>query len=691
MKFKGIMSRIIVSVVPVVALSIILFILIISRLLEAQINSRMEDALESMNLAIQNEFFQGSEIARSLAFYAEASNIAAIEDGGMREFLMKSLMGSKNAFGLGIWYEPYACYSDVRVSTAYAYKDAEGKAVYQTDYADTVDIYKEEWYLNGGKSKGEPIWSNVFYEPVTMTTMLTVTIPFFDAAGKMRGVSTTDISLTNIQKIVNGTSASATSKAFLLGREGEYVTFYDDSRKVTDKITGERETSLAEFGRQALRTREGLTEIKTSEGVKHAFYSEIATTGWVAVLLIDDSEIFGIIFDLILSSAVAPVIGLLIATFFLFLVASYLRKIAKKINSFAMEAANGDFSKRIDITEYDEFGALEEHLNQMMENMCFIYADSMEMNDKIDETAKQFLSLAQQTKDSVALFRTNVDGIGSSLDSLAATGDEVNLSVGMVATGAQSAAEKCSDIAVRTDSAMKTSENGMSAVRQVVKGIEEVAQDVSDSARSIRELETRTHQIQSFVSQIGGIADQTNLLALNAAIEAARAGDAGRGFAVVAEEVRKLAEDSNTAAKSIAALADTISRDLEKVVGVSQSNLAATQEVRELSIKTEETIASMIVHLRSIAEATQDLASVSQEQASSSEEIAEAVRNIADKVATTALAGENIRRGIGDIASSAESVAEGATNLSSLTDSMKATFDKFTLDSQEKDVMCIKS
>lgn len=85
-----------------------------------------------------------------------------------------------------------------------------------------------------------------------------------------------------------------------------------------------------------------------------------------------------------------------------------------------------------------------------------------------------------------------------------------------------------------------------------------VGVDVTPRRRTVQDtasaMQVMLDNVTATVVKIDQIARMTNLLAFNAAVEAGRAADAGRGFKVVAEEVRKLANQSASAAAEIDAL-----------------------------------------------------------------------------------------------------------------------------------------
>ena len=374
-------------------------------------------------------------------------------------------------------------------------------------------------------------------------------------------------------------------------------------------------------------------------------------------------------------SVIAVVAGALVGFLIARMITGPLNALREGVKMFS----HGDLTVSLKSDGKDEIAQVGSELQDMSSALNRVIGAASEGSRNISETAQDFSAAAQETNASVEEFRANVEDMGANLDKLAASGEEVNASVEEVAAGAQATAEKGTNIARRVDEAITAGDSGVDAVRRVVGSISEVAESSTATTTAVLELGNRARQIQGFVSQIGGIADQTNLLALNAAIEAARAGDAGRGFAVVAEEVRKLAEESNVAAKNIAELASKITGELDSIVNFSQANAEKSTRAKDLSADTESAINKMIEYLREIAGSTQDLAAVAQEQAASSEEIAETIQNMSLRVSDAARAGDNIRTSVADVASAAERIALGAEGLTTLSAELAEELSFFTI------------
>jgi hypothetical protein len=161
---------------------------------------------------------------------------------------------------------------------------------------------------------------------------------------------------------------------------------------------------------------------------------------------------------------------------------------------------------------------------------------------------------------------------------------------------------------------------GPASRRRRTEAMRQVRESSGEVTQVMHQLANKSEQIGGIIETITGIAGQTNLLALNAAIEAARAGEQGKGFAVVAEEVRKLAEDSQRAAATIADLVQQIQAETNHAVFVveagaerSEQGAATVEQARDAFERIGASVDGMSARVDSIAASAQQLAGTAHE------------------------------------------------------------------------------
>ena len=182
-------------------------------------------------------------------------------------------------------------------------------------------------------------------------------------------------------------------------------------------------------------------------------------------------------------------------------------------------------------------------------------------------------------------------------------------------------ARNASDAAHVAEQAKEETQAGKRSVDDVMSGISEVEHCSDEISASMAGLVRQVDDIGQVMNVINDIADQTNLLALNAAIEAARAGEAGRGFAVVADEVRKLAEKTMQATKSVGQAIQDIQRgaaESDRLIGKSVEYVRASTELAGKAGEALQRIEQMVL---TTADQVRAIAAASEEQSATAEEV----------------------------------------------------------------------
>ncbi|MDX6687928.1 MAG: methyl-accepting chemotaxis protein [Baekduia sp.] len=242
----------------------------------------------------------------------------------------------------------------------------------------------------------------------------------------------------------------------------------------------------------------------------------------------------------------------------------------------------------------------------------------------------------------------------------------------VVAVTGRSADDAASTARVAED-ARRLAGEGADAVGGATAAMASVREASAGATVAIRALGDKSAQIGGIVDTITGIARQTNLLALNAAIEAARAGEQGRGFAVVAEEVRKLAEESQHAAGSIAGLIADIQAETARAVEVVEDGARRTEEgsgvveqAREAFHAIGGSVEDVTVRVGAIAAAVEQIAAAARQMGERMTEVASVAEQSSASSEEVSASTEQTSASTQQIAASAHELARTAADLDAL-------------------------
>lgn len=324
-------------------------------------------------------------------------------------------------------------------------------------------------------------------------------------------------------------------------------------------------------------------------------------------------------------------IGLAIAALMAVLVAILIRSITQPLRHSMQAMANiasgeADLTRNLDVSGNDELTTLSRDFNTFAHKLRSVIAQLFETSSALETSSHALGGLAGQA-------HKQSQQQSQQMELVATAVNEVTYAVQEVAKNAEQASNEVGD-------AEKQAGLGQRNIEASLQQIDQLSTTINEAVGVIQSLADETTKIGSVLEVIGSIADQTNLLALNAAIEAARAGEQGRGFAVVADEVRLLAQRTQTSTAEIHTMIERLQKNSGAAVTVIMESSRASQATVEQASQAGASLGQIAQALRNLSGLNASIASATLQQTHVVEDINQNVTQAAGLAQQSAQAAE---------------------------------------------------
>jgi methyl-accepting chemotaxis protein len=303
----------------------------------------------------------------------------------------------------------------------------------------------------------------------------------------------------------------------------------------------------------------------------------------------------------------------------------------QELSEATKEMARGNLDiEHIQVRSTDEMGTLIQNYNSMLDNLRAIVGSVKNVSTKMSSSSEVLFNHMDDAVKFNNEITSSIQEIASGTEEQAKSTSTSIRVIEEMSTGIQRISESTASISEVTISNTKQAERGNEFTHKAVEQMNLISKTVKQSAELVKVLGSRSEEIGNILEIITAISSQTNLLALNAAIEAARAGEHGKGFAVVADEVRKLAEQSQTSAQQISNIISQIQKDTAESIRIMDLTVTEVDEGLDIVSETEKAFKQILTSVYTVSEQIQEISATFEELSSGTDEVVCSVKQIGE-------------------------------------------------------------
>jgi methyl-accepting chemotaxis protein len=262
----------------------------------------------------------------------------------------------------------------------------------------------------------------------------------------------------------------------------------------------------------------------------------------------------------------------------------------------------------------NELDFIANSLSELSNKLSMVTLESQHKMQSLSSKQKEIDSSIDKNKTNSLEEMSSVEQVATAATELSSTASDVAINA---ARAEEAVLEATKIISSSQEVLMKSNDT-----------TKQVNASIRDAQQLVNTLREHSETISSVVDVINSISEQTNLLALNAAIEAARAGEQGRGFAVVADEVRALAAKTQQSTVDIQAIVTLLQEQSKQADDSMTRNVELTGKTQLATAELTESFKYVSEKVSAISDVNSIVSTAAEEQSAVTVDISKQLEEI---------------------------------------------------------------